>query len=544
MRARYAIAAGILITTLATASPLPAQSPTSAPLSPGAAVMLLDGELSIADFARLKTLIEDERPLARATAARIVTVRGIQVLGPALVARLPKEDDPEAAREMVTAVGRLALASFDQLLFRTAERFAPLLDATLVRSIALRGHAGASLLPRIASLRVGPAWQDFFAWTSVGSPEALEAAASAILAAGADDAWRELLAFSRDSPTHVSDLTLARSLGGTPAPVREATYWHLLQSGGGRLPPGSPLAAALAAPETREGVDAVVALAHELVARHLGAKPGPRVERIVSLPADDASRVASRTAALVHLTRDERRALARASGEREQDLETLAESAKRRDEGKPVPGPARSVRTASPPPGLPEDVLAATGCVPDGQTWALLEVAYGDRGQVGPLTMPPTPQLSPECLRDARALLLASLVPPTWPPARDDSEIFLLPMSTSFFACNAEQDPRAPLITHGRGGRDKRSRAPRLMRTVNPEYPQHLGQQRTQGTSIIEVVIAPSGCVRSLRTLNHVHPALEFSALKAVSQWQYTPTLLGGVPVPVIMTVTVTFRLE
>jgi len=34
------------------------------------------------------------------------------------------------------------------------------------------------------------------------------------------------------------------------------------------------------------------------------------------------------------------------------------------------------------------------------------------------------------------------------------------------------------------------------------------------------------------------------SAIDAVKQWQYTPTLLNGVPVPVIMTVTVNFRLN
>ena len=34
------------------------------------------------------------------------------------------------------------------------------------------------------------------------------------------------------------------------------------------------------------------------------------------------------------------------------------------------------------------------------------------------------------------------------------------------------------------------------------------------------------------------------AAIDAVKQWVYTPTLLNGVPVPVIMTVTVNFRLS
>jgi protein TonB len=36
-------------------------------------------------------------------------------------------------------------------------------------------------------------------------------------------------------------------------------------------------------------------------------------------------------------------------------------------------------------------------------------------------------------------------------------------------------------------------------------------------------------------------PLLDQAALDAVRQWQYTPTLLNGVPVPVLVTVTINF---
>ena len=39
-------------------------------------------------------------------------------------------------------------------------------------------------------------------------------------------------------------------------------------------------------------------------------------------------------------------------------------------------------------------------------------------------------------------------------------------------------------------------------------------------------------------------PLLDAAAIEAVKQWIYTPTLLNGVPVPVIMTVTVNFKLS
>ena len=37
---------------------------------------------------------------------------------------------------------------------------------------------------------------------------------------------------------------------------------------------------------------------------------------------------------------------------------------------------------------------------------------------------------------------------------------------------------------------------------------------------------------------------LDDAALAAVRQWTYSPTTLNGVPVPVIMTVTVNFTLQ
>ena len=48
----------------------------------------------------------------------------------------------------------------------------------------------------------------------------------------------------------------------------------------------------------------------------------------------------------------------------------------------------------------------------------------------------------------------------------------------------------------------------------------------------------------ALGDLAGIPPLLDQAGIDAVKQWQYTPTLLNGVPVPVIMTVTVNFRLN
>jgi TonB family protein len=86
-------------------------------------------------------------------------------------------------------------------------------------------------------------------------------------------------------------------------------------------------------------------------------------------------------------------------------------------------------------------------------------------------------------------------------------------------------------------------RGPRKIRHVNPVYPDIARQARVQGVVILEATISPAGEVTAVRVLRGI-PLLDESALEAVRGWVYEPTLLNGVPVPVIMTITVNFRLS
>jgi protein TonB len=78
---------------------------------------------------------------------------------------------------------------------------------------------------------------------------------------------------------------------------------------------------------------------------------------------------------------------------------------------------------------------------------------------------------------------------------------------------------------------------------VDPVYPAIAQAARVQGIVIIEATIGADGHIINARILRSV-PLLDQAALDAVRQWQYTPTMLNGVPVPVIMTVTVQFTLS
>jgi len=84
---------------------------------------------------------------------------------------------------------------------------------------------------------------------------------------------------------------------------------------------------------------------------------------------------------------------------------------------------------------------------------------------------------------------------------------------------------------------------PKKLKDVKPTYPDIAKQARVQGVVILECTISPQGKVSDVKVLRGI-PLLDAAAIEAVKQWVYTPTLLNGVPVPVIMTVTVNFRLS
>jgi TonB family protein len=83
---------------------------------------------------------------------------------------------------------------------------------------------------------------------------------------------------------------------------------------------------------------------------------------------------------------------------------------------------------------------------------------------------------------------------------------------------------------------------PQKVKSVEPIYPERARLARIQGDVVIEATISSTGSVTAASVVRSI-PALDRAALDAVRQWEYTPTIVGGVAVPVIMTVTVHFEL-
>jgi TonB family protein len=69
---------------------------------------------------------------------------------------------------------------------------------------------------------------------------------------------------------------------------------------------------------------------------------------------------------------------------------------------------------------------------------------------------------------------------------------------------------------------DETSSDRKVLRRVEPEYPDALKRLYIGGVVRVEVIVAPSGAVKSTKLLGG-SPILGQSTMKAVKQWKYAP---------------------
>ncbi len=83
----------------------------------------------------------------------------------------------------------------------------------------------------------------------------------------------------------------------------------------------------------------------------------------------------------------------------------------------------------------------------------------------------------------------------------------------------------------------------KLLRLVQPNYPDVARQAGVEGTVRLKAVIGRDGTIQGLKAVEG-EPVLVNAAMDAIRQWRYQPTLIDGKPVNVVTTVTVEFRLK
>ncbi len=85
--------------------------------------------------------------------------------------------------------------------------------------------------------------------------------------------------------------------------------------------------------------------------------------------------------------------------------------------------------------------------------------------------------------------------------------------------------------------------AAKLIQKVTPKYPAEAKAARIQGVVRMQATIAKDGTIKVLDVVSGP-PELVPSALEAVKQWVYRPTLLNGDPVAVITQIDVNYTLS
>ena len=106
----------------------------------------------------------------------------------------------------------------------------------------------------------------------------------------------------------------------------------------------------------------------------------------------------------------------------------------------------------------------------------------------------------------------------------------LLPALTALLlaACAAKPSYQPPVLVHA----------------VQPAYPPPLEEEGIEGRAIVRMRIDTRGSVSDTQVLSATHPLFARSAVRAVSQYRFTPAKQNGRPVESAFTQTFRFRVS
>jgi protein TonB len=87
---------------------------------------------------------------------------------------------------------------------------------------------------------------------------------------------------------------------------------------------------------------------------------------------------------------------------------------------------------------------------------------------------------------------------------------------------------------------------PSVLREVKPAYTADAMRAKVQGSVWLECIVMPDGTVGDVKVTRSLDPifGLDQEAIKAAKQWRFRPGMRQGEPVPVIITIELTFTLR
>ena len=86
---------------------------------------------------------------------------------------------------------------------------------------------------------------------------------------------------------------------------------------------------------------------------------------------------------------------------------------------------------------------------------------------------------------------------------------------------------------------------PRVLKEVKPQYTADAMRAKIQGSVVLECVVQTDGTVGDVRVIRSLDTTygLDQEAIKAAKQWKFAPGTRNGEPVPVMVSIELTFTL-
>lgn len=523
--------------------------PTSAAAQPTAAeVALLLNKMDAPAVETVRNAIGASDPMVRTVAARIAAVTAHPPFASALDAAFAKEGDPLAVKEQVRALLFLRGLQATETIEARMSALPAIGQAYAAVLAGTQPERFAEALPKIVSA-LGDKRGDmpFNIRVALGKgPSGAERLLRNWLSVSTAAEWAMSLDAVHRQIRPGQDAVLIEAMTTASADIREATIWDLVA----RLARNQPIstapldAIAPAATPTPPTDDIAVTweqFGRELIARRHRARTTP--DRSAFLAAE-ASKQTSRAIAVARMTQTletERKVLQEILGE------SFPKSPSSSDPSLAA-RPGQTMRTVPMPwPGFVKQVLEAAKCTPaKSPTFGATYAIYRPNGTVATIELMPLP-VPGGCEPALTALGRLTLMNFDYPPRANEGEVLVLPLGREAVECaqEASQYVREPhTVSSGTDRQGRKIIAPRKVRDVRPVYPQAMQQRRVQGRVVLESVISHAGCVINLEVMGSVDPMLDLAALRAISQWTFTPTSLDGQPVPVSMTVSINFSLQ
>ena len=87
---------------------------------------------------------------------------------------------------------------------------------------------------------------------------------------------------------------------------------------------------------------------------------------------------------------------------------------------------------------------------------------------------------------------------------------------------------------------------PRVLHEERPQYTSDAMRAKVQGTVLLECIVRPDGSVGDVQVIRSLDPTfgLDQQAVAAARKWRFTPGTRLGEPVPVVITIELTFTLR